>query len=391
MNFFHTMLSYLKKQFPAILSLIFLFLFGFYLYLLSHPADDTSDFSTSYSISYEEAVVTEIISDTCEPDPAAENSMRGTQILNVTVVTGTYTGESYRIQNVVGPVYGTRLALHDSCIIALSSYEDGSVLATVYEYNRSNGIFLLLVLFFTITVLVGGKTGARSLLGLCLTVAALLLLLLPLLFLGWPTLPATLLICSLITCIVFLILSGWDKKTVCATLGTISGMLFATLFAVFAQKLLHIDGYREDYAEPLLQLRQTGEHLISIRYLLVAGVMISALGAVMDVAMSISSAVRELSLVGNHLSFRRLFSSGMHIGRDMVGTMTNTLILAVLGSSLILVLYIASLNLPLRQFLSSPYLALELASSLSSSIGVILTVPLTAFISALLYGHREAS
>ena len=124
-----------------------------------------------------------------------------------------------------------------------------------------------------------------------------------------------------------------------------------------------------------------------IRYLLVAGVMISALGAVMDVAMSISSAIRELSLVGEKMTFRQLFVSGMNIGRDMVGTMTNTLILAIIGSGMMLIMYIASLNLPLRQFLSSPYLALELVSSLSSSIGVVLTVPLTALISAFLYAY----
>jgi len=115
--------------------------------------------------------------------------------------------------------------------------------------------------------------------------------------------------------------------------------------------------------------------------------MISALGAVMDVAMSISSAIREISLVGEKLTFKQLFFSGMNIGRDMVGTMTNTLILAIIGSGMMLIMYIASLNLPLRQFLSSPYLALEIVSSLSSSIGVILTVPLTAFISAILYAY----
>jgi len=186
---------------------------------------------------------------------------------------------------------------------------------------------------------------------------------------------------------VFLILSGWDKKTVCAILGTVAGMVFATLFALLAQALLRIDGYREEYAEPLMQLRHTGESLVGIRYLLVAGVMISALGAVMDVAMSISSAIREISLVGEKLTFKQLFFSGMNIGRDMVGTMTNTLILAIIGSGMMLIMYIASLNLPLRQFLSSPYLALEIVSSLSSSIGVILTVPLTAFISAILYAY----
>ena len=90
-----------------------------------------------------------------------------------------------------------------------------------------------------------------------------------------------------------------------------------------------VDGLRIDDVEPLLQLRQTGTP-IGLRGLLVAGVVISALGAVMDVAMSISSALTEVHTVAPDRDGRALFRSGMNIGRDMVGTMTNTLILALL-------------------------------------------------------------
>ena len=385
----HTIISYIKSQLPAICSLVFLLLLGCYFYLLAHPAKEEITSSSGYSLIYENAVVTDVLSDTCEPDKNIENSLRGRQELRVLVESGKYAGETYTVNNVIGPLYGHHLSAGDSIIVALSAYEEGQVYASVYEYNRTGAILILIVLFFIVTVLVGGKTGAKSLLGLVITITALLLVLLPLLFNGWPTLPTTLLICSWITCTVFLILSGWDKKTACAVLGTVAGMVFATLFALLAQSLLHINGYREENAEALLQLRQTGESMPRIRYLLVSGVMISALGAVMDVAMSISSAIKELSLVGNKMTFKQLFLSGMNIGRDMVGTMTNTLILAIIGSGMMLIMYIASLNLPLRQFLSSPYLALELVSSLSSSIGVILTVPLTAFISAIFYAYTK--
>jgi len=388
MKILHSILSYLKTRLPAICSLIFLLLLGIYFYLIAHPVKDSERMDSGYSLSYERAIVTEILSDNCEPDDFEEGTIRGRQELKALIKTGPHAGELFSLTNLVGPLYGHRLSVDDTFIIVLSTYEEGPVYANVYEYNRTLGILILIGLFVLITVLVGGKTGAKSLVGLVITIAALLLVLLPLLFAGWPTLPTTLLVCTWITCTVFLILSGWDKKTVCAILGTVAGMVFATVFALFAQVLLRIDGYREEYAEALLQLRETGESMLHIRYLLVAGVMISALGAVMDVAMSISSAIRELSLVGEKMTFRQLFVSGMNIGRDMVGTMTNTLILAIIGSGMMLILYIASLNLPLRQFLSSPYLALELVSSLSSSIGVILTVPLTALISATLYSYQ---
>ena len=167
-------------------------------------------------------------------------------------------------------------------------------------------------------------------------------------------------------------------------------ILLAMLFGILAQKLLHIDGLRATDAEALLQLRQTGTP-VHIRGLLVAGVIISALGAVMDVAMSVSSAIGELKAVNPELTARALWRSGMNIGRDMVGTMTNTLILAILGSSTVLILYLYSLDLSWHQLMSSSYIGIEIISSVSSAIGVILAVPLTALASALLYGKKRTT
>ena len=123
--------------------------------------------------------------------------------------------------------------------------------------------------------------------------------------------------------------------------------------------------------------------------LLVAGVVISALGAVMDVAMSISSALSEVHAVAPERGWKDLVRSGMNIGRDMVGTMTNTLILAFLGSGLTLIIYLYSLGLDPHQLISSAYLATEAVSSIASSIGVILAVPLTAVFTALILDRKK--
>ena len=179
------------------------------------------------------------------------------------------------------------------------------------------------------------------------------------------------------------ILGGVTRKTVCAALGTVAGTALALLFGLLAQSLLHIDGMRLTDVEALLQLRQTGTPL-GLKGLLVAGVVISALGAVMDVAMSISSALTEVHTVAPERTGKDLFRSGMNIGRDMVGTMTNTLILAFLGSGLTFIIYLISLGLDPRQLISSAYVATEVISGISSSIGVILAVPLTALITAFL-------
>ena len=358
------------------------------LFAVAHPKAEPAPDAAEY-MEYENAVVEQILSDSTESDPVSENHYRGNQNLIVLVKTGQYAGQQMMADNTVGPIYGTPMQVGDRVTVGLSTYSDGTVRCYVYEYNRFPGLVLVLGAFLLVTVLVGGKVGIKSLLSLGLTVAALIFILLPLLLAGWPTIPTTFLISVLVTAATFVILGGVDKKTVCACLGTLAGIALATVFGLLAQNLLRIDGYRQEYAEALLQLRQTGESAIGITGLITAGVIVSALGAVMDVAMSISSALQELTRVNPDLTSRDLFRSGMNIGRDMVGTMTNTLILAILGSGLTLVVYIYSLSLQPWQLLSSAYMSLEAISGIASSIGVMLAVPLTAAICAVSFGKKN--
>lgn len=358
------------------------------LFVIAHPARAEAPEAAEY-MEYENAVVEQILTDSTEADPVSEGHFRGNQNLIVRVKTGRYAGQQMMADNTVGPIYGCPMAVGDGVTVGLSTYSDGTVRCYIYEYDRSMGLALVLGAFLLVTVLVGGKVGLKSLLSLGLTVAALIFILLPLLLRGWPTILTTFFVSVLVTAATFVILGGVDKKTVCACLGTLAGIALATVFGLLAQKLLRIDGYRQEYAEALLQLRQTEESAIGITGLITAGVIVSALGAVMDVAMSISSALQELTRVNPDLTSKDLFRSGMNIGRDMVGTMTNTLILAILGSGLTLVVYIYSLSLQPWQLLSSAYMSLEAISGIASSIGVMLAVPLTAAICAVSYGKKN--
>jgi len=377
----------MKKQWVSalVLAVVCAILAG--LFAAAHPKAVPAPEAAEY-MEYENAVVEQLLSDSTESDPVSEGHYRGTQKLIVLVKTGRYAGQQMMADNTVGPIYGTPLAVGDRVTVGLSTYADGTVRCYVYEYDRFPGLLLVLGAFLLVTVLVGGKVGIKSLVSLGLTVAALIFILLPLLLQGWPTIATTFLISVLVTAATFVLLGGVDRKTVCACLGSLAGIALATLFALLAQWVLRIDGYRQEYAEALLQLRQTGESGIGITGLLTAGVIVSALGAVMDVAMSISSAIQELTRVNPELTARDLMKSGMNIGRDMVGTMTNTLILAILGSGLTLVVYIYSLGLQPWQLLSSAYMSLEAICAVASSIGVMLAVPLTAAICALAFGKK---
>ncbi len=379
-----------KGLLPAILVLAVILgvLTGLYLY--AHSSGEEENVSPADYAEYESGTVIQILTDNCEADEVAEGAYRGEQTLLVEVTSGQYKGETLMVTNAVGPMYGEPAEVGESIVMIINTYSGGEHTATVYEYNRTPMIFLILALFAAVTVLVGGKTGAKSILGLALTVAMLLLIFLPLLMKGWAPIPTAFLLCSLLAIVCFVILGGCSKKIACACIGTIAGMALAMLFGLLSQQLLHLDGLRATDAEALLQLRQTGTP-VHVRGLLVAGVIISALGAVMDVAMSISSALSELKTVNPELTTRDLWKSGMNIGRDMVGTMTNTLILAILGSSTVLILYMYSLSLSWHQLMSSSYMGIEVISSVSSAVGVILAVPLTALTCAVIYGRSRTA
>ena len=346
------------------------------------PEEENGSQAAEYA-EYENGVITAVLTDNTFTDPAADNALRGEQLLLAEVKTGQYKGETLQVYGYVGPLYGGQLKVGDGVTLLISTYADGTHTATVYEYNRLPSLVVIVAMFLIATVAVGGKVGAKSLVALAITLVCLFWILIPLLMKGAPTLLTVFLVCAYITVVTMVILGGVQRKTVCATLGTIAGTALALLFGLAVQGLARVDGLRLTDVEPLLQLRQTGTPL-GLRGLLVGGIVISALGAVMDVAMSIASALTEVHTVAPNRNTRELFRSGMNIGRDMVGTMTNTLILAFLGSGFALIIYLYSLGLSPYQLISSSYLTIEVVSSISSSIGVILSVPLTALISSVI-------
>ncbi len=343
------------------------------------PAEEYSE--------YEKAKIVSVLMDNTEQDEVSDGAWRGEQLLLAEILTGQYKGQTMQVSNFVGPLYGVPVYEGDNTVLIISTYANGDHTATVYEFERSVPLFIIVALFLAVAIVVGGKTGAKSLFGLLVTLVSLFFILLPALMKGAPTLLTTFAVCAYIAVVSLAILGGVRKKTVCAMLGTVSGTALAMIFGIISQNICRIDGLRVSDVEPLLQLRQTGTP-IGLTGLLVGGIIISALGAVMDVTMGISSSLLEVSTVNPELGKKELFRSGMNIGRDMVGTMTNTLILAFLGSSFVLILYLYSMGLSTHQLLSSSFLSIEVISGISSSIGVILSIPITAFISAYAFAKK---
>ena len=346
-------------------------------------------------VQYEKGTVVSIDDSQYQGQQDVEDVPVGKQIVTVEIKSGEFEGKRYQLTNNLSYLYGTVLKEGDSVTVSFS-LTDGEIDSIVLQdYDRTSPLVIVLVAFLVITVLVGGKVGAKSLLGLGLTILCVFAVMIPLLLGGSETIPTIVAVCAFVTVVEFVILGGVNKKTICAILGTMSGVAFAALFGQIACALMRVNGFQMYVANPeveaLLQIKQGQDPFYSLQIgdLLVGGVLIAALGAVNDVAMSISSAMNELMAVNPDLTRRKLFKSGMNIGRDMVGTMTNTLILALVGGSLTLMIYLSSLEPSFTQFMSTAFLSVEMVQMLASSVGVILAVPMSVLIGMLLFGRSQ--
>lgn len=209
----------------------------------------------------------------------------------------------------------------------------------IYSHKRNFVIYTLFVIFCIVLVLVGKIKGFKSLIGLIFTGISLIYLMLPLIYRGMSPIFAAI-ITGILTTSAMMILIGDSKKKNSATLGAILGVIVAGLIAYTAGRLAHLSGLTMQDAEDILYIAEKTS--MKVEGLMFAAILIASLGAIMDMAMSIISAIFEVHTANPELGRRQLFNSGMNVGRDVIGTMSNTLILAFVGSSLTLLIRIAA-------------------------------------------------
>ena len=247
----------------------------------------------------------------------------------------------------------------------------------IVDYDRLPAMLALFLGFAVLLILFGGMTGAKALLVLLIT----FILFAPSHILLW-----TILIGTIITLATQLIVNGCNVKSAGAIIGTIGGILVAGLLAILAIHFTYLTGIDEEQAGMLKALYLQD---VDFRELLFAGIVLGALGAVMDVAVSIASAQYEMKLLAPKTKFQALVTSGLNVGRDVMGTMANTLVLAYIGGALPLILLIsAQPDLPLLHVMNLNMIATEVVRSLIGSIGLLCAIPITAYATAFLITLR---
>ena len=343
---------------------------------------DKEPIVTTLGYSYENAKVIEVTEDNLSPDGVRI----GYQMLKVQLTSGEYKGEILDATSAEGNLFGAVCKKGDSVVVHMSVSGDAKNVS-VYSKDRIVTVTAFVGIFLLLICIIGGKNGVKSVVGLVFTFVTIFMIYIPLIYRGFSPFWAAVIITIITTIATMYLISGFTVKTVCAIAGTVIGVLLAGLAAWVFGWAADIDGYNVSNIETLSYVGQITH--IQIGGLLFSGILIASLGAVMDVAMSVSSAISEIHDKAPQLNCLELFKSGMNVGRDMMGTMSNTLILAFVGSAVSELVINYAYNLPFRQIINSYNIGIVIMQGVSGSIGVILTVPAVAFVTAWLLTHRR--
>lgn len=379
----------MRKNFKLrIVTIVMMLLIFIGLTVILNRPDPDDVLSSAQKRKFAVAKVTKVISDNASPDSWTEGRRIGEQQLEVRVISGEHKGTVLETVHYVNAYYNIDAKVGTRVIVRLDYNDAGDLyVISVPNYDRSSIIIVALVAFAVLMIVVGGKQGARALFGLVFTLLNIWYILIPLVLKGVSPVFATILIAAYTSAGALLMLTGFTKKTLCALLGCVGGVLAAGIFAWIITILSPMNGFNMSEAEELVI--RASESPLLISGLLISGILLSALGALMDTSMSIVSALHEVYEQNTSISKKQLFRSGMNIGRDAMGTMANTLILAFVGSAFNLLILFQVYRYPMIQVLNSDMMVIEILQGIAGSIGIIATTPLVSALCATIFLFKK--
>ena len=333
----------------------------------------------SDTVSYISGTVLEVVEEDLTPSDLKGGPQLGEQTLTIELKDGsqiTLTNYLTNTHNILARE-GMRV------VVCVDAPENVEPYYTLYQYDRSVGLGVAVAIFLLLMLLVGGEKGFYATLALAFSLVFLLKITVPVIYSGGSPILAGLAMVLVSTAVTVFLIYGLSPRGVLGIGVVLAGEFVSCgLFLLFSL-LLHLSGFKSSDAENLLVAAQnTG---LNISTVLFAATMIASLGAVMDVAVSLLSALWEVRLADPDITGRGLWRAGLRMGRDMIGTMSNTLIFAFAGGSLTTLLVLMTYGTDPVQLLHSDYIALEMAHGLCGTCAVILTVPLASLVSAAVY------
>ena len=312
------------------------------------------------------------------------------QEVTVRVLTGNFKGSERIIDNMLtgNPAYDIPLSKGDKVILHMEPVSDTvtgpqDVDIFIADIQRNTQIYIFTGIFCILLLIIGRKKGLTSIISILSTIALIFFMLMPMVLNGFCPIASAVLTGILSTVITIYLVGGFNSKSSSAIIGTSISLIFAGALSMLAIYFAHLTGFAGEENMFLYTARPD----LSFTGILSASMIIAALGALMDTAVSIASTVNEIYETDKSLTVRQLFKSGMNVGRDIIGTMSNTLILVYLGSSLPLVLL--SSNIDMNKFFNLNQVATEILSAIIGSIAILACVPITAVIAAVLIKRQD--
>lgn len=310
-----------------------------------------------------------------------------------TVITGTVTSGQEHARTIIltsGENKGDTVTVNlptsegytqgSAVVLTASPTPEGSLTYALVGPDRSNPLLILFILFVIVTIGIGRLGALRALAGLTLSYLCIAYLLLPLLIQGWPPLPITCAVTSLMACILFYLSHGVHRKTTVALLSTFLTLILCGILGTLFIFLTNLTGQSSDEAA-FLAFSADGASL-NLKSMLLASFIIGALGVLDDITISQASIVAELKHANASLGFFEIYHRAMRVGKDHIASLINTLILVYTGASLPLLLLITTSQLPLSSLIHYEFIAEEIVRTLIGSIGLVLAVPITTLMAA---------
>jgi len=249
-------------------------------------------------------------------------------------------------------------------------------------------VFVILILMFS------RVKGFHTLLSLALACASIFFVYIPAVLAGQNIYLWTIIICVYSIVETLILLEGITKKTLAASIGCVCGVLVSGILCVITNHTMNVIGSSEDIGDAQYKIAETFYYTfnqlktLDLRGLIFSAVVFGSLGAIMDVAMSLASSLFEVYENSHDHSLANTMKSGFNIGRDMLGTMSNTLVLAYLSTSLCSTLYYVS-HYYMEMLLRKEFIVLAISQAFIGCIGILITIPLTSLVCGLLYNKKE--
>jgi uncharacterized membrane protein len=299
------------------------------------------------------------------------------QVFEVLIRSGALKGKTVSIKSDVDSnPYQIQPRQGDKIVVFIQEAENGDLAIYLQGFDRRIPMLWLFIAFVLTLALLSGWQGIKVVLSILISLGLIGWVLIPAFIRGINPIPIAIALSGIFTVLSSGLSFGWNKKTLATTLGTLGGAIVALLISVFFASWSHMNGLSSEEDRLFFSQNPT----LNAEGLLFAGIIIAAMGVVEDVAVSIASGIEQVAQANPFISFKGLFTAGMIVGKDHMAAMANTIIFAYVGASLSTLLLYSQYDSNWLKFLNFDSVTEEIIRSLAATIGLVFTVPITAFL-----------